>query len=49
MIAAVKSGEDKMEALEAELEYLRVQIKVGGGALQTGDLHSTDHKSGMKY
>ena len=45
-VASVKSGEDKIEALEAELEYLRVQIKVGGGVMPSDDSSYTEHKSG---
>lgn len=45
-VASVKSGEDKIEALEAELEYLRVQIKVGGGVPPSDDSSYTEHKSG---
>lgn len=45
-IAAVKSSEDKIEALEAELQYLRVQVKVGGGSYPSDDTSYPDHKSG---
>lgn len=31
-MAALKSSEDKIEAMEAELEYLKVQIKVSGNS-----------------
>lgn len=31
-VAALKSSEDRIEATEAELEYLRVQLQVSGSA-----------------
>lgn len=46
-IAAVKSGEDKIEALEAELEYLRVQVRIGGSTVYMGDNSFTDEHSGQ--
>ena len=45
-MAAVKSGEDKIEALETELDYLKVQLKVGGGSSSAADSSTTEFPSG---
>ena len=45
-MAAVKSGEDKIEALETELDYLKVQLKVGGGSSSAADSSTTEFSSG---
>lgn len=47
-MAAVKSAEDKIEAIEAELEFLRIQVKVGGGAMPS-EGSSLDHFSSGWY
>ncbi|XP_067930296.1 early endosome antigen 1-like [Watersipora subatra] len=44
LMAAVKSGEDKIEALETELDYLKVQLKVSGG-LSSSDAPLTQIES----
>lgn len=47
LTAAHKSLEDKQVALEAEVEYLRVQVKVGGRVSASADSSFAEFESGM--
>jgi len=46
LIAAVKTGEDKYEALGAECDYLRVQLAALGGATTPSDINTAEPQSG---
>lgn len=47
-MAALKLSEDKIEAMDAELEYLRVQVKISGKSSASGDNSFSEPYSGKK-